>query len=155
MKVCKSCGIEKPLSEYHIAQKAGYVGKDGYKRTTDVYKAHCKECYRKKQREEYHQMPLEEQRERRRRNYNSDYNKFYLLRTKYGLTKTQFDIMIAEQKSSCKICSTPLDNPQVDHCHTTGKVRGLLCRNCNTSLGLLKENTDTLRSMITYINDNL
>lgn len=154
MKVCKSCGVEKPYSEYHITQKAGYVGKDGYKRTTDVYKAHCKECYRKKQIEKYHELPLEKQKYRRR-NRNSEYHREYKLKTKYGLTTEQFSAMIVEQNSSCKICNATLDKPQIDHCHKTGKVRGLLCRSCNTSLGLLKENTDTLRSMINYINDNL
>ena len=121
-----------------------------------IYKAHCKDCYRKKQLEKYHQMPLEEQRERRKRNGKSkEYYKRYKLKSNYGLTLEQFSDILLEQNLSCKICGVHLDNPQVDHCHTTGKVRGLLCRNCNTSLGLLKENTDTLRSMITYINDNL
>ena len=154
MKVCKSCGIEKPLSKYHLAQKAGYVGKDGYTRTTDVYKAHCKECYKKQQLEKYHELPIETKRHRRRKR-DPEYHKAYKLKTLYGLTTEQFSAMIVEQNSVCKICSCHLDKPQIDHCHTTGKVRGLLCRSCNTSLGLLKENTNTLHSMIQYINDNL
>lgn len=154
MKICKTCGVEKPFSEYHIAQKAGYVGTDGYKRTTDVYKAHCKECYRKKQNKNYHELPVEKQRYRRRKK-NPEYHRAYKLKTKYGLTTEQFSAMIVEQNSCCKICNCFLDNPQIDHNHTTGKIRGLLCRNCNTSLGLLNENVDTLRSMIDYLNDYL
>ena len=146
MKVCKTCGVETPYSEYHIAKQ----GKGG-----PIYKAHCKECYRKKEIENNHKMPISAKRDRRRRNYNPDYHKSYRLRTRYGLTEEQFQGMIVEQNLSCKICGATLDDPQIDHNHATGKVRGLLCKNCNTSLGLLKENTDTLRSMITYINDNL
>jgi len=148
MKVCKSCGIEKEYSEYHIAKQ----GKSG-----PIYKAHCKECYGKIQIEKYHKLSLEEKRDRRNKYgpLDPDYYKKWKLRNQYGLTKDEFDGMIVEQNSLCKICSCHLDTPQIDHCHTTGKVRGLLCRNCNTSLGLLKENTNTLHSMIQYINDNL
>lgn len=42
----------------------------------------------------------------------------------------------------------------VDHNHNTGTVRGLLCHNCNSSLGLLKENVSILEKMIKYIEDN-
>lgn len=157
MKVCKTCGVEKPLSEYHIAQKAGYVGKDGYVRKTDILKAHCVECYRAKEIEKYHKLSEEKKKERRKRNKANtfEYRQQYRLKRQYGLTTEEFSGMILEQNSLCKICKEHMDTPQVDHCHTTGKVRGLLCRNCNTSLGLLKENPETLRSMIQYINDSL
>jgi Recombination endonuclease VII len=39
----------------------------------------------------------------------------------------------------------------VDHCHTTGKIRGLLCGNCNSALGLIKENIPSMENMIAYI----
>ena len=157
MKVCKTCGIEKPNSEYHIAQKAGYVGTDGYKRNVDVLKAHCKECYREKEIKKYHKLSEEQKKERRKRNKANtfEYRQQYRLKRDYGLTTEEFSGMILEQNSLCKICKEHMDNPQIDHCHTTGKVRGLLCRGCNTSLGLLKENPETLRSMIEYINDSL
>jgi hypothetical protein len=155
MKVCKTCNIEKPLSEYHIAQKPGYVGTDGYERKTTIYKAHCKECCRKKQISKYHDLTPEEKKSRRDKYgpKDPDYLKRYKLKNNYGLTLEEFSGMILEQNSCCKICKENMDNPQVDHCHTTGKVRGLLCRDCNISLGLLKENTQTLHNMIEYIND--
>jgi len=155
MKVCKTCGVEKPFSEFYITQKAGYVGKDGYTRTTNIYKAHCKECKKKQDLEYYHRMPLEKKRERRKKYHNPEYHRAYRLKSRYGLTTEDFSAMILEQNSCCKICNCTLDNPQVDHCHTTGKVRGLLCKPCNTSLGLLNEDTNTLRSMIKYIDDSI
>jgi|DEB0MinimDraft_6_1074348.scaffolds.fasta_scaffold92430_2 hypothetical protein len=156
MKVCKTCGIEKPFSEYHVARKVGGMS-GGYSAKNVVYKSHCKECYRTRQREKWSQLSIEKRRERKNNNKCStpEWHREYKLKTKYGLTTEDFSSMILEQNSCCKICNQHMDNPQVDHCHTTGKVRGLLCRACNTSLGLLKENPETLRNMISYINDSI
>ena len=74
---------------------------------------------------------------------------------RFNLTMEQYCGMIEEQDNMCKICNVVMDTPCVDHNHTTGKVRHLLCMQCNTSLGLLKENTTTLQNMISYINDNI
>lgn len=80
--------------------------------------------------------------------------KDYQLRTKYGISLDQYNSMLCSQDFKCAICST--SEPQgynwhVDHCHNTGKVRGILCCNCNQALGLLKENTHSLEKMIGYI----
>lgn len=77
---------------------------------------------------------------------------------RYGITKIQFDAMLATQGNCCAVCMTP--NPgwkhgwAVDHCHTTNAVRGLLCHNCNVALGHAKENIVTLRAMIRYLGGN-
>ncbi|MFJ3924247.1 endonuclease VII domain-containing protein [Streptomyces sp. NPDC090022] len=72
------------------------------------------------------------------------------LKRKYGLTEAERDRMIAAQGGVCIIC---LRAPavHVDHCHKTGRVRGVLCFNCNTGLGLLKENPDRIRRAIQYL----
>ncbi len=63
--------------------------------------------------------------------------------------------MLQDQKNSCLICNRELDQSAcVDHCHTTGKVRGLLCRQCNMALGLLKDNIDSLENAINYLKRN-
>lgn len=69
--------------------------------------------------------------------------------------------MLADQNGVCLICSKELivlgsvEEIQkvacVDHCHKTGKVRGLLCRNCNTGLGSFKDDTDFLKKAIEYL----
>jgi hypothetical protein len=59
---------------------------------------------------------------------------------KYGLTSEEFDKMMTKQDNSCAICFKQFDlkvRPCVDHCHATGKVRGLLCRSCNLGIGHL------------------
>ncbi|GGS02149.1 recombination endonuclease VII [Streptomyces aureoverticillatus] len=75
------------------------------------------------------------------------------LKRQYGLTEAERDEMIAAQKGLCVIC---LKAPpaHVDHCHKTGKVRGVLCFNCNTAIGLLAEDTDAMSRAADYLEGN-
>ncbi|MEV0442738.1 endonuclease VII domain-containing protein [Streptomyces spectabilis] len=75
------------------------------------------------------------------------------LKRQYGLTEAQRDEMIAAQKGLCVIC---LKAPpaHVDHCHETGKVRGVLCFNCNSAIGKLGDDPDALRRAISYLEGN-
>lgn len=83
----------------------------------------------------------------------------YLKRV-YKLTLDEYQRMHDEQKGLCKICQTEgflLKECHslklvVDHCHTKGNVRGLLCHNCNRALGLLKDNKEYLARAIEYLN---
>ena len=68
---------------------------------------------------------------------------------KYGVTEADYAVMLSSQGGRCGICKTPADDlPRalsVDHCHTSGRVRGLLCLHCNTALGLLKDSQESLQ----------
>lgn len=77
---------------------------------------------------------------------------------KFGITVTQYEDMITSQNNSCAICKKHKDdftgrgkNFHIDHCHTSGKVRGLLCSNCNTGLGQFKDNVQYLENAIQYV----
>ena len=70
---------------------------------------------------------------------------------RYGINVEKFDALLAEQKGKCLICGERPKKLFVDHCHTTKKVRGLLCPNCNTVLGMVKENTRVLKQMIVFL----
>lgn len=74
------------------------------------------------------------------------------LRRKFGLSVQDWDNLYASQQSLCAICSreTPL---VVDHCHSTGTVRGLLCNNCNAGLGFFEDNPEYLRLAALYLED--
>lgn len=79
-----------------------------------------------------------------------------LLRRKYGMTLQSFDEMVNAQNGACAICMNPFkpnDNKSthVDHCHRTGKVRGILCSGCNTGIGQFKENAEALRRAADYV----
>lgn len=77
---------------------------------------------------------------------------------RFGLTLEGYNTLLATQNGVCAVChcpetSTRHPNPRlsVDHDHETGIVRGLLCNNCNRSLGLLQDNIETLRSAVAYL----
>jgi hypothetical protein len=76
----------------------------------------------------------------------------HLLR-KYGLTESERDELIASQGGVCCIClSAPATH--VDHCHKTGRVRGVLCFNCNSGLGLLRDDPAVTNRAADYLEGN-
>lgn len=83
-------------------------------------------------------------------------------KTKYGITIEDYETLRDAQGRACAICGRvdPIGRvskfgPEywlaVDHDHDTGRVRGLLCSNCNQALGLLNENPDLVRKAIAYL----
>lgn len=85
------------------------------------------------------------------------------LKTLYNLSWEQYEELYNLQNGSCKICNIPLslvsmkeeqlESACVDHCHTTGKIRGLLCKSCNLVLGNARESISILENSIKYLND--
>lgn len=71
----------------------------------------------------------------------------------YGITKEMTDRLFNDQRKSCAICRRriTLDRLAVDHCHKTKRVRGLLCRPCNTGLGMFRDRIKDLQSAIDYL----
>lgn len=72
----------------------------------------------------------------------------------YGITVDQFEAMASAQQGMCAICGSVLDmgfNTHVDHCHDSGDVRGLLCRDCNVGLGAFGDDTTSLERAISYL----
>ncbi len=82
------------------------------------------------------------------------YQLAYDLRRKYGLTIAQYEGMLAAQKGICPICKSDMNPPNIDHNHTTGEVRGLLCTVCNQGLGLFGDNVGRLRNAARYLEEN-
>lgn len=76
---------------------------------------------------------------------------------KYGITDEDFNRMRYEQDYKCAVCELPefMNRTQralnVDHCHSTGKVRSLLCTSCNMTLGYMKDSPDMLRRLALYL----
>lgn len=76
------------------------------------------------------------------------------LQREFGITIELFDMMLVAQLGLCIICLLPmtgLREPCVDHDHKTGKVRGLLCSNCNAGLGHFQDNPASLGRAIKYL----
>jgi hypothetical protein len=71
-------------------------------------------------------------------------------RKRYALTSAAYDALLRDQGGRCAICAAA--NPGcVDHCHATGRVRGLLCRSCNIGLGNFRDDVERLRAAARYL----
>lgn len=133
MKICTKCGEQKPLSEFH---------KDKYRR--DGVRTSCKSCYSKFHEEYYFK--------------NKDKvkikNKSEWLQRKYSLSLEEYELLKKNQNNKCHICQEELTDGyevHVDHSHKTGKIRGILCRWCNTGLGNFKDKIQSLQRAIDYL----
>lgn len=86
------------------------------------------------------------------------------LMSNYGITGPQRDALCEQQDWRCKICDIKVSLPPegdkktrhktnavVDHCHDTGKIRGILCSQCNRGIGLLQDNPDIMRKAADYV----
>ena len=166
---CRKCGLDKPDKEYYIAKQ----NKTGRQTV-------CKQCRHIEQREyrQQHQKQiarsqkiyqqlnkkksLKYHKEYYQRNKESalQYSKMYrhknrnvIRQKKYNITQEIFDSMMVQQNNSCAICHTIFtQTPDTDHDHTTGIVRGLLCRVCNRGLGLFQDRPILLLSAAKYLN---
>lgn len=149
MKICNLCQQEKPFSAFNKAK----TNKNG----TICYQSKCKSCYNKVGIERYHKLSIDEKRKRSSQNYMGfDYFKNYRLQKNYGITQAIFEKMYIMQDGKCYLCERKIEGKEVkvDHCHETGKIRKLLCHNCNTSLGLLNENPVLFYKCADYLKEH-
>lgn len=77
--------------------------------------------------------------------------RIYQRARKYGLSEKNFRILLESQNYECAICGKPDRSLVVDHSHVTGKVRGLLCSQCNTGIGLLQDSVEIIRRAEGYL----
>jgi hypothetical protein len=114
----------------------------------------CREWNREYMRKKRAGIPIEQ----KKKEYVSKRN--YYLVYKYGITEKQYDEMLVLQNFGCAICksvhtkSSVAKKLVVDHCHTTNKVRGLLCSSCNKAIGLFEDSTEFLNQAIEYLRRN-
>jgi len=82
-----------------------------------------------------------------------------IIRKKYGITLDEYNVMLKAQDNKCAICNNEDEvkgrKLAIDHCHTTGSVRGLLCGKCNRALGLFYDNRELLHNAIQYLQNSL
>lgn len=91
---------------------------------------------------------------RSRENYQEK-SREYILKHRYNLSIQEYNTLLNNQDNSCAICKVNQKDKtyffHVDHCHTTGKVRGLLCAPCNVFLGISKDSVDVFKNAILYL----
>jgi hypothetical protein len=125
-----TCGVEKNILEFYMRDK-----KTGRRHSA------CKECDKARVKARHQANP--------ERTRNND------LKRNYGITLQEHQEMYKNQNGVCAICKGEGDGKWkklcVDHDHNTGKVRQLLCRNCNMVLGQVGDNPNLLEEMIKYL----
>ena len=86
---------------------------------------------------------------------DAEYKWYWTNKKRFDLDREDLDNMFKKQNGCCKICTKPFtgQRPCVDHCHTSNKVRGLLCGNCNKGLGHFFDNIDNLENAINYLRE--
>ena len=131
MKKCNRCEDVKLDSEFHKN-----------KHSHDGLKSICRDCAK----------------EGKQAKYPPSYYKDKKLQLKFGITLSEYIDMKDSQGYRCAICGIHEEycdkQLAVDHCHTTGNVRGLLCQKCNTGLGQFKDNVEFLKKAIDYLEVN-
>jgi Recombination endonuclease VII len=78
------------------------------------------------------------------------------LKNKFGMSSEYYDLMLSEQGGVCYICKEPPLGKRlaVETCHSTNQVRHLLCSDCNSALGLVKEDMNIIQSMAAYVREH-
>jgi Recombination endonuclease VII len=137
IKRCARCRVLLPSEQFHKNRDS-----------RDGLQTYCKVCQRGYDKARYD------------RKSSGEKCRWYKFRRDYGLTKDTYHAMLAMQGYECRICHTTITEagtgPRsswacVDHDHTTGRVRGLLCRGCNVGLGNFRDRPDLLQRAIAYL----
>lgn len=127
---CSTCKETKPLGQFHKDQDR-----------TSGHNAHCKPC-----RIEYANAYKAN---------NPDSLKNSALKSKYGITLEEYNGLFEKQQGSCACCGKHQMQLNkmlcVDHCHMTGKVRGLLCHKCNSGIGMLGDCLEAVEKVYNYL----
>lgn len=124
----------------------------------------CRSCYslyQQAQRLKHLVKRRNEDKERPRRRPNPARDRDMALQRKFGITQEQYEAMLEAQGGVCKICLQEERKARhgvimalaVDHDHETGKIRGLLCNNCNLGIGKFSDNVVYLFSAIDYLKE--
>jgi hypothetical protein len=151
-KVCTQCGESKDHSHFY-----------SHSSTKDRLANICKVCHlsnskkrlkdpKNKERAKLSQKKWRADPKNKRANLSSRY------KAKYGITLDTYEEMLASQDNKCYLCGNeenyngkPL---YVDHCHTSGKIRKLLCQHCNTGLGMFRDNPELLIKAADYVKEH-
>jgi hypothetical protein len=139
-KVCRKCKKEKNVSEFYRHHKNPEKNSHSW----------CKRCTC--------DYALDQQKNRSKEK-QSLINRRNKIKAAFGITLEQFDEILLSQNGGCAICNTKTPggkgNFHVDHCHSTGRIRGLLCHHCNVGLGHFRDSPSLLVAAAQYVEGEL
>ena len=132
-RICNKCGKEKDIIDFYIDKR------------NNRPRAMCKRCSNKASNKS------------RIIRGTTDKDRDTRFKRVFGISIDEYNEMLRNQDYKCAICGrTESENKKrlaVDHCHTTGKVRKLLCHHCNCALGMVKDDKEILISMLSYLKE--
>ncbi len=155
---CSKCGEEKPIEAFGLSK----MHKNGRR-------SECRDCVNARHRQRYNSDPAVRQRilanTRKSSSANPEvWKRRYLMRV-YNITLEEYNAVLERQGGVCAICGREeeIKNPAakkqsslaVDHCHETGKIRGLLCFKCNTGIGALGDTVESLEKALAYLRSDI
>lgn len=126
-KTCSKCNDLKPIEEFH------------FRNDSNTHYTYCRDCKTKQ-------------------TYTNSIQK------KFNMSPTDYINLHDYQKGLCAICSTPVENvftgfkgikQAIDHCHHTGEIRGILCRKCNSGIGMLQDDPYIIEKALNYLNKGI
>jgi hypothetical protein len=150
-KKCRTCGLVKPLKSFAL-----------HKRATGRLQSRCRTCQKIYSDEWYSKNKSRQKASVQKwRNENRESLRSGVL-SQYGMSVADYEKMFLAQGGKCAVCGEKeikvvrggVRNLVVDHCHSAGHVRGLLCGNCNLALGLFKDDVSLLLNAIQYLSRN-
>lgn len=151
LKSCKGCNLTLPISSFGKT----YTSENGYR-------SKCKKCMSREKcnwaktprgKKKYH-----DQYARKRERLTTEGYRWRRIKQKYGISQAEYEALLSSQNGKCGICftGTPTRGTfAVDHCHDTGRIRGLLCSTCNSGIGLLKDKLEILEAAVAYMRRHL
>lgn len=124
LKRCYLCKTEKQPGDFYRGQNR------------------CIPCSKKLAKKYYHQ--------------NKEQHRFVKIRSKYGINKNEWEELLTDSVEVCHACGEKATDRclHIDHCHETGKVRGLLCHGCNIALGGVKDDPTKLEALVNYLSNS-
>jgi hypothetical protein len=147
-KICSKCKETKKFSEFYKrngkpkseCKKCHYEWCKKYSKTENGFLA------AKKAKLKLLSVPSKKERFKKQQ-------KFWTIAKKYNISEKEYFEMLNNQNNKCSICKEEISDKTavVDHNHASGKVRDLLCRNCNTGLGMFFENIFNFKNAVTYL----
>ena len=166
MKICTKCDIKKSLTEFG-KKKEGKNGlasackecvsiqrKQHYQDNKEIINARTSKYYRENK-EKHNEASSRYYRKHKEKISGKSRGRW--LKDKYDLTEQQYEEMLKNQGGKCKICNSENINAKskgnlvIDHCHKSGKVRGLLCDKCNMGLGTFNDDIQLFKNAIEYL----
>lgn len=155
-KICSTCKRDKSLEEFGRGSAGIYYRVCKACKNPDEYGYKvCTKCFEQKDLTEFQERPDAPQAKYKAqcKKCIGDYLRAWQLRTKYAMDEEIYNRLKTIQNNSCAICHREKELV-IDHCHASGKVRGLLCNTCNRAIGLLKDDPIILETALNYVKND-